>query len=121
MTTSMDTAARAIDAMLHRGYAVERDGGVWVDDLGARYITELAGELQEATWRAEDAEASEKDALRELHAAEDRLLKYDRIVRAVITVVDGDLWPTADVTDGDMLRGVRDIVEQCRRWPEVKP
>lgn len=53
MCTSIDTAARAIDAMLHRGYAEERDGGVWVDDLGARELADpgLFFDEDGDTWR----------------------------------------------------------------------
>lgn len=38
---TMDSAARAIDQMLHRGRAEERDGGVWLDDLAAGGLASL--------------------------------------------------------------------------------
>jgi len=111
---SMDTAARALDAMLHQGYAEERDGGVWLDDLAARYVADLAGEVQEATWRAQGAEEAQKIAERTLASAEDQLLKYDRIVRAVTTCFD------SEEDDADVLAAIGDVLELSRAWPVLK-
>lgn len=56
---TMDSAARAIDAMLHRGRAEERDGGVWLDDLAAGEVAEVEG-MTAPEWR-DEAERWEQD------------------------------------------------------------
>jgi hypothetical protein len=110
---TMDSAARAIDMMLHRGRAEERDGGVWLDDLAVSYVAGLAGEVTEAEWKANDATVDKETAEREVYRLENLAYKYDTIVRAVITCFD------AEADDADALAAIGDVIEQCRCWPTV--
>lgn len=50
--TSMDSAARAIDALLHRGRAEVRDGGVWLDDLAATAVVDEVTNEDGESWKS---------------------------------------------------------------------
>lgn len=98
MTVSMDTAARAIDALLHRGYAVERDGGVWVDDLGAQYLESLR-------WVAEERDELVKDVEDLNIQIKDLKIDRDEAVRLCQRVLDV-LDNLADDADSEELNEV---------------
>lgn len=95
---SMDTAARALDAMLHQGYAEERDGGVWLDDLAARQLVEDLELAAEGGWEevAQDLRVEVKDLERDVKQWKKRVSKvqeksdkYRTVARACATAVNG--------------------------------
>jgi hypothetical protein len=98
MTVSMDTAARAIDALLHRGYAEERDGGVWIDDLGAQYLESLR-------WVVEERDELVNEVARLDNLNDDMRRDRDeavRLCRRVLDVLDN----LAHDADGEELNEV---------------
>lgn len=106
MCTSMDTAARAIDAMLHRGYAEERDGGVWVDDLGARELAEDYIGVQrerELRWEAEEDARLVQSQYDEMREDRDEAM---RLIRRVLDTLD----ELPDDADGEELNEVIGMV-----------
>lgn len=122
MCTSMDTAARAIDAMLHRGYAEERDGGVWIDDLAAR---ELVGELTNEdgeSWKVAaiewEKEHDRVDALNDGLIA-DRDMAVDAL-QDIMRLVGIPLHPklpvgtVPDMPETDIVERIRERVEEWR-------
>jgi hypothetical protein len=107
---SMDAAARALDAMLHQGYAEERDGGVWVSDLAAQYLGELRDVAYERDVIAEDC----AELTRLNDAIEDDLKDLFHIIRRVADVLD----ELPDDADGEHLNECIDevltIIEPAR-------
>jgi hypothetical protein len=120
---TMDSAARAIDAMLHRGRAEERDGGVWLDDLAAGEIGGCTLDEYGTPWREaaiewerlHDEVETSRDAIigdRELMA--DALADIERVID--VARKQGVLTEK----NNDAAVALRQIVEVLDTWVEER-
>lgn len=115
---TMDSAARAIDAMLHRGRAEERDGGVWLDDLGASELGSCTADEYGTPWR-EAAEGWEAEARRIKGEREAIIEDREAAVAFLRDVADelADLGDPEKVYDPETLAGaldrIKDIVDEA--------
>lgn len=116
---TMDSAARAIDAMLKRGRAEERDGGVWLDDLGARELGSDTVDEYGTPWRdaaeewerAHDEVEASRDAI-----ADDREMATDAL-QDIMQMIGIPLDPKLPVgTPPDTSDAIERIRERLEEW-----
>lgn len=115
---TMDSAARAIDALLHRGRAEERDGGVWIDDLGAEELSSDGAVFDEygQTWKdaAGEWEKEYDDMEKERDWAEERCEKRENLLREIVGELDS-LEDAAELLElEDVIRNVLALLEPIR-------
>lgn len=93
---TMDSAARAIDALLHRGRAEERDGGVWLDDLAASEVAMSEGmTARDWQWQAEEMEERYEEACKDRDALDERCGEQEEVMQAIAEALDA-LGPLDD-------------------------
>lgn len=118
---TMDSAARAIDAMLHRGRAEERDGGVWLDDLGASELGSDTVDEYGVPWRkvaeeweeeARRIEGEREAIIEDRELATDALLDIMRMV-GIPTNPDHERRPLPGKEDA-LIERIRERLEEWR-------
>ena len=116
---TMDSAARAIDALLHRGRAEERDGGVWLDDLAADTILDQLTNEDGESWQSAaiewEREHDRVDALNDGLIA-DRELAWDALADVERVIEVARRQGVLTEKDNDAAVALRQVVEILTEW-----
>lgn len=118
---TMDSAARAIDMMLHRGRAEERDGGVWLDDLAAHELSADVCDEYGTPWR-KAAEEWEKEHDR-VEGERNAIIKdretYLEAGWTALGELAGDLDDHRQAIDSETVGMLIDMIEAARNALDV--